>query len=149
MSALGAGISAGVFFAFSTFVMRGLNQPAGEAVAAMQGINLAAPTPVFMAALFGTGALGLGVAVRALVDTDRPGVTWTIAGAAMHLATLALTAGFHVPRDNALAAIGPNDTTVDARWATYLGQWTTANHLRIVLCAGAAVACIVGCRRGT
>ena len=54
--AVGAGVVAGVFFAFSTFVMQGLRRvPASIGVAAMQGINLAAPTPLFMAALLGTG----------------------------------------------------------------------------------------------
>lgn len=55
VTALGCGLNAGVFFAFSSFVMKALArlQPA-QGIAAMQSINLVAVTPAFMAALFGT-----------------------------------------------------------------------------------------------
>ena len=55
-TALGCGLVAGVFFTFSTFVMPALGRlPAPQGIAAMQSINVAAITPSFMAALFGTG----------------------------------------------------------------------------------------------
>jgi len=58
IAAVGAGLSAGVFFAFSTFVMKALGRlPDTEGISAMQAINKAAPTPAFMAALFGTAAV--------------------------------------------------------------------------------------------
>lgn len=49
---------AGVFFDFSAFVMPALKRlkPA-ESVAAMQSINVAAVTPAFVTALFGTAAV--------------------------------------------------------------------------------------------
>src|SRR5262245_56483306 len=53
IAALGAALSAGVFFAFSTFVMQALRRlPDEQGLAAMQAINKAAPTPLFMLALF-------------------------------------------------------------------------------------------------
>ena len=62
-TALGCGLVAGVFFAFSSFVMPALRRlPAAQGVAAMQSINRLAPTPVFMTALFGTALAALGVA---------------------------------------------------------------------------------------
>ena len=61
VAALGCGLIAGVFFAFSSFVMKALArlQPA-QGVGAMQAINVAAVTPAFMAALFGI-AVACGV----------------------------------------------------------------------------------------
>ena len=57
VTALGCGLNAGVFFAFSTFVMAGLRRlPAPQAIAAMQSINVTRRTPAFMTALLGTGA---------------------------------------------------------------------------------------------
>jgi uncharacterized membrane protein len=48
-AALGCGVVAGVFFAFSAFVMRALARlPAQQGIAAMQAINVAAVTPVFI-----------------------------------------------------------------------------------------------------
>ena len=73
-AALGCGVNAGVFFAFSSFVMKALGrlQPA-QGIAAMQSINRVAVTPVFMTALFGTAAACVAAAVWALVDwTARP-----------------------------------------------------------------------------
>lgn len=64
LAALGCATMAGVFFAFSAFVMKALARlPAAQGVAAMQAINLAAVTPTFMMALFGTA-----VACGALVS---------------------------------------------------------------------------------
>ncbi|MDN5698593.1 MAG: hypothetical protein L0G70_11570, partial [Rubrobacter sp.] len=54
-AALGCGLVAGVFFAFSSFVMAALKRlPAAEGVAAMQAINALAVTPMLMAGFFGT-----------------------------------------------------------------------------------------------
>ena len=71
VAALGCGLNAGVFFAFSSFVMKALArlQPA-LGIAAMQSINLVAVTPAFMAALFGTAAACVALAMWALVDWD-------------------------------------------------------------------------------
>lgn len=65
LAALGCGLVGGAFFAFSSFVMPALGRlPGAEGIAAMQAINILAVTPAFMAALFGTAAvcLGLGAA---------------------------------------------------------------------------------------
>jgi uncharacterized membrane protein len=63
VSALGCGLMAGVFFAFSAFVMKALSRlPAAQGIAAMQSINVAAITPLFMAALFGTAVACLVLA---------------------------------------------------------------------------------------
>ena len=55
VTALGCGVIAGVFFAFSTFVMCALARlPAAQGIAAMQSINVLAMTPPFMIAMFGS-----------------------------------------------------------------------------------------------
>jgi uncharacterized membrane protein len=56
-TALGAGLGAGVYLAFSTFVMPGLRKlPPAHAISAMSSINKAAPSnPPLMLVLFGTG----------------------------------------------------------------------------------------------
>lgn len=58
LSALGCGLMAGVFFAFSTFVMKALGAlPPAQGIAAMQSINVAVINRWFMAAFFGTALL--------------------------------------------------------------------------------------------
>ena len=69
-TALGCGLIGGVFFAFSTFVMPALAKlPAPQGIAAMQSINVSAITPLFMLALFGTGAACLFLSGYALLSS--------------------------------------------------------------------------------
>ena len=64
VAAVGSGLVAGVFFAFSSFVMPALRRlPDEQGISAMQSINKAAPTPVFMSALFGSAAVSLAVGI--------------------------------------------------------------------------------------
>jgi uncharacterized membrane protein len=60
LAALGAGLVAGIFFAFSTFIMAALARlPAEGGIAAMQSINVAVLNPLFFLAFFGTAAIAL------------------------------------------------------------------------------------------
>ena len=84
VSALGAGLVAGVFFAFSTFVMKGLDRtPAPGGLTAMQAINRAAPTPLFMLALFGTALTCTVLGVSAFFRLDEPVARYQLAGCAL------------------------------------------------------------------
>jgi len=57
VSALGCGLIAGVFFAFSTFVMKALaGLPTAQGIAAMQSVNVAVLNGWFFSAFFGTAA---------------------------------------------------------------------------------------------
>jgi uncharacterized membrane protein len=73
-TALGCGLCAGVFFAFSAFVMPALGRlPAGQGIAAMQSINKLAVTPAFMTALFGSALACAGLAAWGVVAWgERP-----------------------------------------------------------------------------
>jgi uncharacterized membrane protein len=67
LSALGSGLIAGVFFAFSAFVMTALGRlPPDQGMAAMQSINVAVLNPWFFAAFFGTAALCAVLAIASL-----------------------------------------------------------------------------------
>ncbi len=73
VTALGCGLSAGVFFAFSSFVMPALHRltPA-QGVAAMQQINETAVGPLFMMVLFGSALACAGLIVRAITQWGDP-----------------------------------------------------------------------------
>ena len=149
-TALGCGLNAGVFFAFSSFVMKALArlQPA-QGIAAMQSINLMAVTPAFMAALFGTATACVAVAVWALVDWDTSFGPYLLAGSASYLVgTIGLTIAYHVPRNNALAAVEPHHAEAAGRWTRYVAEWTRWNHLRAVAALAAAVCFTLALRIG-
>ncbi len=64
---LGSGLVAGIFFAFSNFIMRALGQlPENKGMAAMNAINVTVINPWFFLAFFGTGAVCLPIAFLAL-----------------------------------------------------------------------------------
>jgi uncharacterized membrane protein len=59
---LGSAVIGGVFFAFSSFVMKALARiPSSEGVAAMQSINVVVIIPTFLSVFMGTTVLSLGV----------------------------------------------------------------------------------------
>jgi len=141
LAALGCGLNAGVFFAFSSFVMPALARlPAPQGIAAMQAINVAAINRWFMGALFGTAALGLALAVAATFLLPPAGSVWLLCGAAgLYLAGAILTTMLaNVPLNNRLAATPPDSAEGAALWAEYLRRWTAWNHLRTLACAAAA-----------
>jgi len=131
-AALGCGLMAGVFFAFSAFIMKALARlPAPQGIVAMQSINVFAVTPLFMTALFGTAAACLGLAVSALVMWQAPGSSYLLAGSLFYVVgTVMVTIVFNVPRNDALAAVNPASADGARVWAGYVAAWTSWNHVR-------------------
>ena len=129
---LSKALIAGVFFAFSSFVMKALARlPAPQGIAAMQSINVLAVTPVFMTALFGTAAACLVLAVSALSAWPRPGAGYLLIGSLLYvIGTTLVTILFNVPRNNALAAVNPSSTDGAVFWTNYVSTWTVWNHVR-------------------
>jgi len=140
LAALGCAMMAGVFFAFSAFVMKALARlPAELAIGAMQAINVAAVTFAFMAALFGT-AVGCGaLAVWALFAWDERFAPYLLLGSSLYLlGTILLTIAYHVPRNEALARVEPHSAEAESHWRRYLSGWTAWNHLRAATALAAA-----------
>ena len=134
--ALGCGLNAGVFFAFSTFVMAGLARLApGEGINAMNAINVTAVTPVFMSVLFGTGLLCLIALVLALAQWGEAGSLPVLLGSAAYIVGSPLvTMFFNVPLNNGLARVTEADALGSAVWKNYQRDWTRWNHVRTVAC---------------
>ncbi len=86
LTALGCGLAAGVFFAFSTFIMPALArlQPP-QGIAAMQSINITAINPLFMIVLFGTALACLFLAVSVLFKWQQSGTVYLLIGSVFYL----------------------------------------------------------------
>ncbi|MDV2997072.1 MAG: hypothetical protein N4J56_006777 [Chroococcidiopsis sp. SAG 2025] len=139
-SALGCGLVAGVFFAFSTFVMPALArlQPK-EGIAAMQSINITAINPLFMTAIFGTAATCLFLAISSLLKWHQPGAAYLLVGSLLYLVgTVGVTIAFNVPLNDALAAVKPDSIQGGNLWASYLTTWTIWNYVRTIAALAAA-----------
>jgi uncharacterized membrane protein len=142
VAALGSGLVAGVFFAFSSFVMPALARlPAQAGVAAMQAINVTAISFAFMLALFGTGAAALALAGWAVAEWDGAFSPHLLVGGALYLVgVVGLTIAFHVPRNDALASVDAGSTEAARYWARYRATWTAGNHVRAAAALAAAAA---------
>lgn len=139
-SALGCGLIAGVFFAFSTFVMSALArlQPS-QGIAAMQSINITVINPLFMTAFLGTGAACIFLAISSLLKWHQPGAAYLLLGSLLYLVgTVGVTIVFNVPLNDALATVKPDSPDGVKLWASYLANWTVWNHIRAAAALAAA-----------
>ncbi len=121
--------------------------PPPQGIEAMQRINVAIVNPIFLSVFLGA-ALGCVVTiVLALMDTSKPGAFLAIAGAAIYLiGSLLLTAVFHIPRNNALAALFASAPGSAVIWVRYVAEWTLWNHVRGLAALVATALLAIGLR---
>ncbi|HEX2909168.1 MAG TPA: anthrone oxygenase family protein [Chloroflexia bacterium] len=145
VEALGCGLVAGIFFAFSSFVMKALGDlPAGQGMAAMQAINIAVINPLFMLIFMGTAVLSLLLLIVALLRWQEPEALYLLIGSSLYLGgSFLVTILFNVPKNDALAVLNPADPTGLDYWSGYLRGWTLWNHLRTVAALLAMLALII------
>jgi uncharacterized membrane protein len=145
VSAIGAGLVGGVFFAFSTFVMPPLRRlPAPTGLAAMQEINRDAPrSPWFMTALLGTALTCVALGVVASTRFGETSSRLELVGAALYLVVIVTTVAYHVPRNDRLELVDASSSGAADAWRVYLREWIPANHVRTV--AGSAAATVLTC----
>jgi uncharacterized membrane protein len=132
ITAVGAATAGGVFFTFSAFVMPALRRlPASQGIAAMQSINVTAVRAPLMILLFGTATASVALGVHALFNLADRREAFVLAAAVVYiLGCIIMTAGFHVPRNDALAKLDPNAASSLPHWRSYLTAWTAGNHIR-------------------
>jgi uncharacterized membrane protein len=140
-TAIGSGLMAGFFFAFSVCVIGALRRlPAAQAVTAMQSINVVVLNPIFFAAFFGTAAACLFLVVAAWSNWQMPGSHLIMAGSLLYLVgSTVVTIMRNVPLNEALKAVDANGSEGQRKWTRYLAEWVPWNHVRTVTCLAAAI----------
>ncbi|MER6006342.1 anthrone oxygenase family protein [Nonomuraea angiospora] len=125
------GLMAGVYFAFSTSVMPGLDAVDKEqAAAVMRSINQKILNPAFLSTFMLAPILALvaGILLFVAGPGSLPGIL-AVAGAVVAFAgSIMVTGAVNVPLNNAIDA-GEVD------WADYLPRWTRFNAVRGWACA--------------
>jgi uncharacterized membrane protein len=127
---LAAGLQAGTYYTWACGVMPGLAKVDDRTfVSSMTHINVAIVNPVFMLTFLGAPALA-----AAAVVASPPGARgWAIAGLALTIGTVAITAAGNVPLNDALADGGSR--------ADFESAWVALNIARTVT-ATAALGCL-------
>ena len=143
ITTVGVGLVAGVFFAFSAFVMQGLARaPEPAATSAMPAINETAVTPLFMLALLGTTLLCAALVVVGGLHIDEARWRLAVAGGAVYVVgTFLVTVAANVPLNDRLAR-------GDIAWDGYAGPWTAFNHVRAASSLAALVLLLLALERG-
>ncbi len=146
LSALGCGVMAGLFYAFSFCVMDALNrQPPAQAASAMQAINETILHPLFFMLFVGTGVVCVISIVASLIFWENPESSFLLSGGALYvIGSTLVTFRCNIPMNNALAALKGNDEKGAAYWPTYCKQWTAWNHVRFVSSLVPATLFVVG-----
>ncbi|MGH8672836.1 MAG: DUF1772 domain-containing protein [Burkholderiales bacterium] len=140
LTCVGAGTIGGVFFAFSTFVMKALTQlPASQGVAAMQRINVVVLNPLFLAVFAGSAILAGACAFVSFFPWSTPGSPLLLAAGLLYLlGSFFVTMAFNVPRNERLARLNPESAEAASYWPVYVSEWSRWNHLRTAASAASA-----------
>lgn len=132
LTVIGCGLSAGIFYAFSTFVMKALaQQPAIQGITTMQSINITVINPWFMVVFLGTGVACIVITIFLLLQWKQPGTIYWLVGSLFYLiGTIGVTIACNIPLNDALAIVTPKSSEGATLWARFLIDWTFWNHVR-------------------
>ena len=141
---LGSALIGGVFFTFSSFVMKALARvPSAEGIAVMQSINVVVINPSFMGAFMGTAVLSLVIVGFVLIRGSDSTALLFLAGAICYFAgTFLVTMFGNVPLNDQLAVVSATDPAARDVWEHYLQRWTMWNTVRA---AAAMLAALLYC----
>lgn len=146
-AALITGLIAGVFMAFSDFVMQSLKAATPiTGIEAMQLINRKVYNSVFLIWLLAMAPVSAALAVYAYIWINSPSANWFIAGGVIYvIGTFLVTMLGNVPMNRRLDTMAAALPETQDYWDVYATFWTQWNHVRTVA-SGLASACFfVGC----
>lgn len=151
-AAIGCGLMAGVYFAFSMFIMTAFARMApASGIAAMSAINDVILRSLFMPLFAGTTLAALILLGVGTFLWSEPGsLAMAVGGGIYVVGMFIVTMAFNVPLNNELVRLGAADPTANEVWARYLTEWTRWNHVRTIASTIAATAFIaaLGAFRG-
>ncbi len=153
-SIIATAMVAGVFLAFSDFLMRALDTTGTAAgIETMQAINREVMRTIFMALLIGMAPVSVIIGGYAYVHISGTTALLLMLAAGVYLiGVFGVTIGFNVPLNNLLAAADPASSAGADLWKTrYLSNWTFWNSVRTAgsaLSAGLILYALTGQTQG-
>ncbi len=133
-SAIGCGLMAGVYFAFSAFIMTSLGRIApASGMVAMNATSVDIVKSPFMPVFVLTTLTAASLAVLGVVRWGQHGSALMVIGGAIYvLGMFGVTVMVNQPMNEALLAADPATSQGVAVWSRYLVDWTRWNHLRTI-----------------
>lgn len=143
-AAVGSGLMAGLFGAFSTFLMRSLAEiPRPMGAIAMRRINVVIIRPSFLVVFMGTAIVSAATLVVGWDDLGAARPAAIVGAGAYIVGCLLVTIARNVPLNDRLEAVDPAGPDADAMWDVYLSDWVRWNHVRSVATLVATIAWIL------
>jgi len=144
IAAISSGLIAGVYFAFSAFIMQAFGKiHSTQGISAMNAINETILRSAFMPLFFASSIISLWLIFSGYIHWGETGSELTLlAGAIYFTGMFACTVIFNVPLNNALAAIDDDSKNTQIIWSDYLKSWTRWNHLRTFSSLCSCIICI-------
>jgi len=132
---------AGLFYAYSCSVNPGLGRLSDAGyLSAMQSINITAVRAPLMLAMFGTALVSVVLIVFAVRGWGQSFAIPLLLGSVLYLlGSIVTTMVFHVPMNDALAALDPTAASSAQPWADYLSRWSAGNQIRWIVPLAASV----------
>lgn len=146
-SILAYGILAGVFLAFSDFIMRSLAQTSSTGgIEAMQIINREVFRWIFMALFLGLVPVSLFLVVYGLTSLDGTArIMIVLAGLVYLIGSFGVTIRFNVPMNEMLAGMETTHEITTMYWTeVYIPRWTFWNSVRTVACVASSILLMIG-----
>ena len=142
--ALCAGLMAGIYAAFSCFIMRSFaTLETALAIAAMNAINTVILKSSFMLLFFGSTLTALLMVIVGLWRWGEPGADSVLtAGVIYVVGMFIITAAVNVPLNNTLARVSGDGEEAARTWARYLKRWTLWNTQRTIASLATLFICI-------
>jgi len=143
-AAVSSGLIAGVYFAFSGFIMQSFSKlNITQSIAAMNSINKVILRSLFMPLFFGSTIASVLLIIFSLIHWSEAGsLIALVAGATYFFGMFVCTVMFNVPLNNSLAGIDHTSTNAPQIWSHYLKTWTNWNHLRMICSIVTCILCI-------
>lgn len=144
-AAIGCALMAGVYFAFSAFIMFAFARIAPtHGIAAMVAINEVILRSLFMPLFAGTTLAALILMGIGTFRWSEPGSFAMVVGGGFYVVGMfVVTMVCNVPLNSELVRLGATDPAAHEVWNRYVANWTRWNHVRTVASAAAAAAFIV------
>jgi uncharacterized membrane protein len=131
-SAMGCGLMAGVYFAFSAFIMTSLGRIAPAAgMAAMNATIVDIVKSPFIPVFMLTTLTAASLTVLGVMRWGQPGSALMVTGGVIYvLGMFVVTMVVNQPMNEALMGVDSATPQGVAYWSRYVTEWTMWNHVR-------------------
>lgn len=130
------GVMAGIYFAFSVFIMKALAQlPAAEGARAMNRINDVIVRTLFLPLFLGSTVLAIALILWQLFEGQSVQSSLQVTAGFIYLVGMfGVTVACNVPLNNRLKQHEADEQALVEFWAEYLHRWIRLNHVRTFSC---------------